>query len=351
MMTDILLFEINKVVQTAAITLLVLACFFLIRNYRAGLNIWTGVGFTLAIVCYLLAKPEYVSLFSIYSLLVLTGAMIVPLFFWLLSNAIFNDDFKAKPIIFAFFLLQTFPHYLSIYLFNTSIRLFDHALLAFHILSQIISIGFLVAGLYVAVKTKQHDLIESRLRFRNIFISITAALIGVTLIVEVAIFGQESPLVLQILQRGSILVLTAYFLLSNFDIREGFFFRGFPKTKPTLPEDPTLNKKFQLLLENEKIYQKEGLTIRELAAQMNEQEYRIRRLINGQLGFKNFNDFLNQYRIAEASRILSDPTQNRKTILEIAYALGYQSIGPFNKAFKEKKGVTPTHYRKTSQNN
>ena len=51
--------------------------------------------------------------------------------------------------------------------------------------------------------------------------------------------------------------------------------------------------------------------------------------------------FLNQYRINDACETLSDPAEARKTILEIAYELGYQSIGPFNKAFKDLKGLTP----------
>ena len=74
-------------------------------------------------------------------------------------------------------------------------------------------------------------------------------------------------------------------------------------------------------MEDKKIYKKEGLTIGELAELMNEQEYRLRKLINGQLGFRNFNDFLNQYRVNDACEALSDPAQGRKTILEIAYEL------------------------------
>jgi AraC-like DNA-binding protein len=82
---------------------------------------------------------------------------------------------------------------------------------------------------------------------------------------------------------------------------------------------------------------------------LGEQEYKVRRLINGELGFRNFNDFLNKYRVNDACEILNDPSQNRKTILEIAYSLGYQSIGPFNKAFKELKETTPTVFRKAAK--
>ena len=97
------------------------------------------------------------------------------------------------------------------------------------------------------------------------------------------------------------------------------------------------------------MYRKEGLTIKELADIMGEQEYKVRRLINGELGFRNFNDFLNKYRVNEACEILNDASNNRKTILEIAYSLGYQSIGPFNKAFKELTETTPTAYRKAAK--
>jgi AraC-like DNA-binding protein len=200
------------------------------------------------------------------------------------------------------------------------------------------------------MKTKQADLVESRLRFRSTFVIITAALIGVTLIVESTPLARESTVTLQLLQRTSILALTGYFVVNNFQIKAGFFFKEVPKERPVIPPvDKTLRLKLEDLLTNKKIYRKEGLTIRELADTMNEQEYRVRRLINVELGFRNFNDFLNQCRVAEACEILTDPSKNRKTILEIAYDLGYQSIGPFNRAFKDLKNTTPTAYRKSSQ--
>jgi AraC-like DNA-binding protein len=154
---------------------------------------------------------------------------------------------------------------------------------------------------------------------------------------------------LQVLQRATILALTGYFLLSNFGFQAGFFFREIPKQKPSIQHDTTLEEQLMVLLQEKKIYRTEGLTIKQLADTMQVQEHRLRRLINGQLGFKNFNDFLNQYRVNEACEILSDSNQNQKTILEIAYALGYQSIGPFNKAFREQKDTTPTAYRKSQQ--
>ena len=102
------------------------------------------------------------------------------------------------------------------------------------------------------------------------------------------------------------------------------------------------------MLTNDKVYRKEGLTIGGLSELINAQEYKVRRAINGSMGYRKFNDFLNHHRIAEAQAILRNPEQNNLTILEIAYHLGYSSIGPFNKAFKSATGTTPTSYRKGS---
>jgi AraC-like DNA-binding protein len=215
------------------------------------------------------------------------------------------------------------------------------------IVARLTSLGFVVAGLYTALRTKRADLIDSRIRFRNIFIIVTATLIGVTLIVEVVSIERDTVTVLQVLQRSSIFAITLYFLIRNFEIRSGFFFKEIRKAKVPTVDDPQLSAKLQSLMEQQKVYKTEGLTIGALAGLMNEQEYKLRRLINSQLGFRNFNDFLNQYRVNEACEILSDPAQTKKTILEIAYDLGYQSIGPFNKAFKDLKGTTPTAYRKS----
>jgi AraC-like DNA-binding protein len=95
----------------------------------------------------------------------------------------------------------------------------------------------------------------------------------------------------------------------------------------------------------ERPYRTEGLTIAALAAQLGEQEYRLRRLINGELGFRNFTAFLNSYRLAEVREALADPDQREVPILTIALDAGFGSLGPFNRAFREAEAMTPTAYR------
>lgn len=336
--------QINEIVQIVTATLLGLVCILLAKHSKSGQHTWTGLSFTWSILCYVIIESEAVQSLPVLRVVAMIGAICIPVQFWLLARAIFDDHFKFVPVIFVWFLVQLVPHF---DFFISDLIPWSGFKTLSNFVAGGVSLGFVLAGLYTALKTKQSDLVDSRIRFRNAFIVVTATLIGMTLIVEAIPIERQTITVLQVLQRASIFGLTLYFLTSNFDIRSGFFFKEIPKPKPQPFDDPLLSVKLQTLMEEQKVYKKEGLTIRELATLMNEQEYRLRRLINGQLGFRNFNDFLNQYRINDACEILSDPAQTRKTILEIAYDLGYQSIGPFNKAFKDLKGLTPTAYRKS----
>jgi AraC-like DNA-binding protein len=96
----------------------------------------------------------------------------------------------------------------------------------------------------------------------------------------------------------------------------------------------------------ERLYARESLTIVELAGLLGTQEHVLRRVINHGLGFRNFNDFLHTHRLKEAAERLGDPQLRRTPVLTIALEAGYGSIGPFNRAFKERFGVTPTEFRR-----
>jgi AraC-like DNA-binding protein len=89
----------------------------------------------------------------------------------------------------------------------------------------------------------------------------------------------------------------------------------------------------------------ESIGVRVLADEVGLPEHRLRRLINGSLGFRNFSDFLNARRIEAAMVALSSPDDTRASISALAFDLGYASLGPFNRAFKEATGLTPSAWR------
>ena len=90
------------------------------------------------------------------------------------------------------------------------------------------------------------------------------------------------------------------------------------------------------------------LTIASLALRAGMPETQLRRLINDCLGYRNFPSYVNAHRIAAAKTRLSDPSEARVSISTIAYEIGFASLGPFNRAFKEEAGVSPSEWRRKS---
>jgi AraC-like DNA-binding protein len=109
---------------------------------------------------------------------------------------------------------------------------------------------------------------------------------------------------------------------------------------------PALLRRLEQLMTVERAYRRERLTIGSLSAELDLPEYRLRQLINEGLGYRNFNAFLNHYRIREAKAALADPEQVEVPVLTIAMDAGFQSIGPFNRAFKAATDLTPTEFRR-----
>jgi AraC-like DNA-binding protein len=95
-------------------------------------------------------------------------------------------------------------------------------------------------------------------------------------------------------------------------------------------------------------WREEGLTIGALADAIQIPEHRLRRLINNELGHRNFAAFLNTWRMRAAREILTDPAHARRTVSSIAFDLGFGSLAPFNRAFKDATGQTPTEYRRAA---
>ena len=81
------------------------------------------------------------------------------------------------------------------------------------------------------------------------------------------------------------------------------------------------------LMSREQAWRETGLAIGDLANRVGIPEYRLRRLINQQFGYRNFAAFLNEYRLAEAAKQLGDRHRARVPILTIALDLGWGSIG------------------------
>lgn len=121
-----------------------------------------------------------------------------------------------------------------------------------------------------------------------------------------------------------------------------------PKPVETLdltPADRLILARLDKAMSENEVWRGEDLSIGGLAALVGAPEHRLRKLINGTLGHRNFADYVNGRRIEAAKLALADPEQALKSVSTIAYEHGFGSLGPFNRAFRAVVGVTPTAWR------
>jgi len=91
------------------------------------------------------------------------------------------------------------------------------------------------------------------------------------------------------------------------------------------------------------------LTLNLLAEALEMPPRYLSQIINYHLG-QNFSDFINTYRIEAAKHRLQNPKDDKETILEILYEVGFNSKSSFNAIFKKKTGMTPTEFKQKTVN-
>ena len=86
------------------------------------------------------------------------------------------------------------------------------------------------------------------------------------------------------------------------------------------------------------------LSVRGLALQLSWPVKQLSTLINQRLG-KNFNDWVNAYRVQAACALLAQPERRNDKLLAIQLDAGFASKSVFNAAFKRHTGQTPSLFR------
>ncbi len=121
--------------------------------------------------------------------------------------------------------------------------------------------------------------------------------------------------------------------------------RKYEKTLLDSDEKEVYLKKLTFLMNEEKIFRSNTLSLAEIAEKLKVQNHIVSQIINSEFG-KNFYDFVNYYRVEECKKMLADNSCNSKTILEIAYECGFNSKSVFNNSFKKLTGKTPSDYKR-----
>lgn len=95
---------------------------------------------------------------------------------------------------------------------------------------------------------------------------------------------------------------------------------------------------------HEKMYRNPELTLTDLANHLGTNASVLSKIINRSFG-KNFNDYVNAYRVMEVKEQLANPANAHLTIMGLAYDAGFNSKATFNRAFKKFTGDSPKSYQ------
>ena len=110
-------------------------------------------------------------------------------------------------------------------------------------------------------------------------------------------------------------------------------------------ESANLARRIRAALEKDQFFATPQLKISDLSAALGEPDYKVTQCITSAMGHANFNRLVNAYRIAAAKAALANSDNDDRQILAIALDCGFNSIGPFNRAFKREVGMTPRAFR------
>eukprot|EP00439_Symbiodinium_sp_Y106_P089669 s1_g2205.t1 len=341
---------IDLVFRYGAVTALLVFAILLLRGHRDSWPGRLGIATAVCTAAYLICS---VSDNYWVELILMPACIANAALVWMFGLSLFQDRFRPEPWhwgVLAFLLVRG---YWNMLLGPLGVPHLPAYLNGAH---QIVLVGMGLHLAWVAWRGRADDLIEDRRRFRLLFIAFLATMMLVVGAYELQIGDGPPAFELQLLQALVIWFVAVALLVRAATLSPDALF--FPSVedlgheeseagRPSAAEQTSVRdlEALQVWIGRREGLFTPSLTIGMLADQVKIPEHRLRRLINTELKFRNFNDFLNQYRIEEAKQRLRDAELARLPILTIAMDLGYGSIGPFNRAFKERQGMTPSAYR------
>lgn len=332
------------VLRTSAAAILLITGIVMLRDRREMESGAVGGLLTISAAAHAAVSMAGVNAWSWPILLIAMGT---PALLWTWTGAVFVDEFRASwrdavawailPVLGAFGL-----HYWRPWV---------------GIAESLLSLLFVLLAAQRILSGLGDDLVERRRRLRPALAGLTVLYAGGVLLMDLLGVNQPSGAPGRVVEAAALTALATAFALVALRAGRSPFSPTVESEAPgsngaTEPpaaidaQEDALLARLTHLMQEKKVYRQEGFGVAALVAAMDVPEYRLRKLINQRLGHRNFSTFVNSYRLAEAMAALADPGQASVPVLTIALDAGFQSIGPFNRAFKAHTGVTPTVYRK-----
>lgn len=346
-----LLTSVDLMLRGGACLLLLLVAFLLLRDQGRVAAARLGALFALSAAAFAVSSASVLEgRLGIATVPILALTAGGNLAFWLFARALFEDGFKLR------------PWHAGAWIAVAAVGLFESLVLGPEMTPLAIAVrGFLVfesmgLGLLAAGQTLASwpaDLVEPRRRVRPFVVGAAAGFIALNALSDLLGPPPGSPDSGTLIEALALAIIALAVAAALLQVTASGWLTptAIPSAVPTPGIDPAeqgLAAALDHAMTIDRAYRREGLTIGGLAQMLGAQEYRLRRLINQGLGHSNFNTYLNGYRIAEARAALADREQDAVPVLTIALDAGFNSLGPFNRAFRASTGMTPTDFRRAA---
>ena len=343
-----LLSSAELALRAATVAILLVLAASLLRDFKDTVAGKLAVALALrtavhAAVCAI-GAPSAISAWHAPLIALSTGNVVV---FWLFCRALFDDASALRAWHgLVWLLVAAFSFVNCLWLVPAGYGHFSIAAI------NLIALGFMVFAVAQTVSSWSADLVEGRRHLRVFIVSASALYGGLNAVLQLLSLQGEAAEIANVVNISMLAAIVAVITVAMMQVTGRDLFaapaQGLAAAAPLPLEsaDQKLIDALMRLMADERIYRHDNVTIGTLATKLSIPEYRLRRLINQRLGYRNFNVFLNEHRIAEAKAALADPTQAEVPVITIAMDAGFQSLGPFNRAFKATTGVTPSEYRK-----
>jgi AraC-like DNA-binding protein len=339
---------VELALRAATVGLLLVLAAALVRDFRhstAGrLAIALALGTAVQAAVCTIGAPAAISAWHAPLIALSTGNVVV---FWLFCRALFDDAFALRAWHgLVWLIVAAFSFANCLWLAPAGYAHFSMAAI------NGIALGFILLAVAQTVSSWSADLVEGRRRLRVFIVSASALYGGLDAVLQLLSLQGEAAEIASVVNISVLAAIVAVITVAMMQVTARDLFAALEQApaatapSPLASADQKLIDALMRLMADERIYRRDNVTIGTLATKLSIPEYKLRRLINQRLGYRNFNVFLNEHRIAEAKAALADPRQAEVPVITIAMDAGFQSLGPFNRAFKATTGVTPSEYRK-----
>ncbi len=172
-------------------------------------------------------------------------------------------------------------------------------------------------------------------------------LYGITLIIGFVYFVIRPIGIIEIPFFNTISMLTMTFLVQSiaysFFMQANVFNARNTISMESLEQMASDESRIRKLLEEEKVFLDDSLTLVAFAAKLDLSKKYVSDLFNQRLG-NSFKDVINQYRVKEAQEIMQNETDNHTQLIAIGHESGFNNKVSFYRAFKRYTGKSPSEY-------